>query len=655
MLTRRFKGQVGGSDKSASLPAEIDLACAADFRIGALLAEPSTLQVQFDETRATLEPRVMQALVALATARGAVVSRDGLVDLCWSGRAVSEDAINRCIAKVRRVGADSGAFEIETIARVGYRLLEHSAAPDVRPVPSFRQWFVPITAVLLLSAVVAGLLLHWRTDSGREIPRVALSGFRALNQEADAKPYSDAMSEAVANALVATGAQLAQTGPPTLTLEEARRADAALIIGGTVRKEGGTIRVTTTIMSGTVGATIVTKDLEAPASEASLLPDRVAASLASTAWLWIAQSRFEPNPAVADEIVRIVNFWGTETRAWDMARQLARANPNSASAQAALALASWNVLSGLPVERRAAALAAGRDAAKRASRLRPEFGFILPCHLTAPSLLSADCDKALRRAVASDAEPPYASVIFASQLAQSGRIREADAMMAAALADSPYDGGRMSFRMFALKMERPTERRGDLPEIQARAQRYAPDTLKDANQYEAAIANGDLAAASAMLNDPVTGDAIDNGLGKDIDNAVFRAVKTRLPTDVSAARAKCVAPPPNWLPTGTAYQTCIVGLTMLGDVNSAFSLAGLGYWNTQCCTPSEIEKRWLDGGGLYYPRVELFGSAMAPFRADPRFITIAWRAGLLAYWKSGHPPDFCDFERVPVCTLLRSH
>ena len=64
----------------------------------------------------------MQALVALTEAKGAVVSRDALIDRCWSGRIVGEDAINRCIAKVRRLAdlAPHGAFTIETVSKVGY-------------------------------------------------------------------------------------------------------------------------------------------------------------------------------------------------------------------------------------------------------------------------------------------------------------------------------------------------------------------------------------------------------------------------------------------------------------------------------------------------------------------------------------------------------
>jgi hypothetical protein len=44
---------------------------------------------------------------------------------------------------------------------------------------------------------------------------------------------------------------------------------------------------------------------------------------------------------------------------------------------------------------------------------------------------------------------------------------------------------------------------------------------------------------------------------------------------------------------------------------------------------------------------------MAPFRADPRFMELAERIGLLDYWRIGdNEPDFCATERAPVCGLL---
>src|SRR6185437_9667500 len=94
-------------------------------------------------TRENLEPRVMQVLVALARADGAVLSRDELIRQCWGGRIVGEDAINRCVSKVRQLSELGGgkAFEIETIPRVGYRLLEmqpRSTRPEVARVTDHR-------------------------------------------------------------------------------------------------------------------------------------------------------------------------------------------------------------------------------------------------------------------------------------------------------------------------------------------------------------------------------------------------------------------------------------------------------------------------------------------------------------------------------------
>ncbi len=104
--------------------AEIDLAQEAGFSLGRLDVRPSLREIRVGGRIETVEPRVMQVLVALVRADGAVVSRDQLINCCWGGRIVGEDAINRCIAKVRKVAEldGNGSFAVETVARVGYRL-----------------------------------------------------------------------------------------------------------------------------------------------------------------------------------------------------------------------------------------------------------------------------------------------------------------------------------------------------------------------------------------------------------------------------------------------------------------------------------------------------------------------------------------------------
>ncbi len=111
---------------NGSLGSRIDLATIADFSIGALRVRPSRRQVVLpDNAVRDLEPRVMQVLVSLAEGGSEVVSRDQLIERCWDGRIVGDDAVNRCIVALRTLArsTDPPLFEIETFPRIGYSLI----------------------------------------------------------------------------------------------------------------------------------------------------------------------------------------------------------------------------------------------------------------------------------------------------------------------------------------------------------------------------------------------------------------------------------------------------------------------------------------------------------------------------------------------------
>lgn len=106
----------------------IPLARRPDFPLGAAVVRPSVRTVEGPGGSAAVEPRVMQVLIALVDAGGAVLTRDDLLRICWNGTLVGEDSVNRAIAQVRRVaGATQAGFGVETIPRIGYRLTD--AAP----------------------------------------------------------------------------------------------------------------------------------------------------------------------------------------------------------------------------------------------------------------------------------------------------------------------------------------------------------------------------------------------------------------------------------------------------------------------------------------------------------------------------------------------
>lgn len=101
----------------------VALARTSPFRLGSLDVIPALREIRQDQRREVLEPRVMQVLVLLAAAGGEIVGRDELLERCWDGRIVGDNAINRVISRLRRVGEDTGAFAIETVTKVGYRLV----------------------------------------------------------------------------------------------------------------------------------------------------------------------------------------------------------------------------------------------------------------------------------------------------------------------------------------------------------------------------------------------------------------------------------------------------------------------------------------------------------------------------------------------------
>jgi DNA-binding winged helix-turn-helix (wHTH) protein len=121
---RCFADQLPMNTTTTALP--IDLARTAPFVLGATTVRPSSCEISNTEQTITIEPRVMQVLVLLAKRHGETVTRDDMIAACWRGVVVGEDAIQRCIGRLRKVAAAVGGFEIQTLSRVGYRIRELS-------------------------------------------------------------------------------------------------------------------------------------------------------------------------------------------------------------------------------------------------------------------------------------------------------------------------------------------------------------------------------------------------------------------------------------------------------------------------------------------------------------------------------------------------
>jgi DNA-binding winged helix-turn-helix (wHTH) protein len=152
-------------DASARIPRPIDLAHTPPFQLGDADVLPASREVFGHGESAVLEPLVMQVLVALHSARGETLSRDDLIDACWGGRAVTDDALNRVITRLRALARQFGGFEVKTITKVGYRLVDSQAGQGRTLVGADRRGQIGRRAAIAgvgAAAMMGAALMAWR-------------------------------------------------------------------------------------------------------------------------------------------------------------------------------------------------------------------------------------------------------------------------------------------------------------------------------------------------------------------------------------------------------------------------------------------------------------------------------------------------------------
>lgn len=166
-----------------SIAATSDLAKRSDFSIGLSTIRPSRRTIEAPGGKVSVEPRVMQVLVALYDAQGEVLSRDDLLAKCWNGVIVGDDAINRTISEIRRiVRAIDPGFTVETIPRVGYRLigkdseLEPTGTGARRSTPQVDRRRIIFGALIATAAAAAGSIAILRGNRTGQVDRLIEQG-----------------------------------------------------------------------------------------------------------------------------------------------------------------------------------------------------------------------------------------------------------------------------------------------------------------------------------------------------------------------------------------------------------------------------------------------------------------------------------------------
>ena len=463
------------TERAETIAKPVVLAHEPDFSVGSLFVQPSTRQVAGKSGSETLEPRVMQVLVALHRASGAIVTQEDLIESCWGGVVVGDNAIHRVISRIRHIAAELGgdSFRVETIAKVGYRLDNADSHPPAAnlPVASLPralptvvrtrsgQW-LRIASIAVIPAVilVTALLLAIRPEeaSGQQTS-LAVLPFRTLSNSQDY--FAEGIAEEILGNLarepelrvagrissraLAAGADAREVG---------RKLDVSYVLEGAVRKDGNQVRVTVALVRTADGMQHWSGAYAGTLDDIFLIQQRIGSEVVDSLRHRLVHSAPTTGPLTtkgdvysaylsARKLARMRES-AKATEAIALLRDAVKRDPGYAPAWAELGKAIAILMSLDPVRERATHQAEAVGHVRRALALAPD---LAEAHTAMAIVLGIDLPEAehhIRRAAQLDPNNPEVQLYlahahavagdFPKQLATINRAVELDPMFRAA-------------------------------------------------------------------------------------------------------------------------------------------------------------------------------------------------------------------------------
>ena len=614
----------------------IDLAQEADFDLGLLRVRPARCEVEWNGVSQTLQRRVMQVLVALAHGQGSVVSQDDLVIRCWRGLSVSDDAIYRCISKLRKLAVDypDAPFAIEAIPGVGYRLTSPSLVehdPAVEPTGrlrrlGFRAWAAAAALAILLLAGAAFWMFHDRAPNQHPL-RVAVQRFETLTNSADARSLAQRIPNEVVN-------EFGDSQIVTVLAGEEDRKEAApapaLIITGLVRDDSPYFSVDVRIEDGTTRAAIWSMEFKRDRREASDLPMEVAARVADV--VNVAIFARSANPPLTDDsalsALLQANDMIRDTHGSDWAQMIERAqgvvarHPEFAFGHDVLAAAYAEASERIDIPDRAQAM---KEAARREANLTLKLD---PADAGAYVILAAleptyrAREAMLLRGIKYAKHPkgPLGALYSseATLLSNVGRLREALSYQLIAHATDEWGAPKTA------QLARAYANLGNLPAARAWIQKAVQlwpnhSGVRRVQQY-----------IVGFYEQPADGLASIKAMEAETSPDANQPATWRTFTEAKAAHS----PPVTGASIRKIGEAAAEG--KISRETEIMMLAGLGETKQALeAANSALDHQQLEPWFLFTP-------VTRSLRQDPGFVGLAARMGLIKYWReTGKRPDFC--------------
>lgn len=622
---------------------DIDLAQEANFDLGFLRVRPAKCEVEWNGASQILQRRVMQVLVVLAHARGGVISQNDLVMRCWRGLSVSDDAIFRCISKLRKLAAGypDAPYAIETIPGVGYRLTSSGFAEDDPAVDlaapresRFRvSPLVIVTALLVLVVAGAALWMSLGRAPDHHALRVAVHPFETLSDFKEARSLARRIPNEVVDALGDSQIEAVLVGERAELVATGSASPApGLIVTGILRDDGHNAIVDVRIEDGATRAALWSTEFKRGSREASDLPLEVAARVADV----VNMTNFarNANPPLTDDSALTALLQTTDMirdtndGAWapmlEKAQGVVARHPEFAFGHSVLAAAYAKAADSINVPDRAREMS---DAARREANLTLKLDPKDAGAYAVLSWLEEPYNYRAREAILlrgikfarHPKEPLGALYSYEGTLLSSvGRLREALSFQLIARATDEWGPSKTA------KLALNYANMGNLPAakgwFQKAFQRWPNHSgVRRVGQYIAGFYEPP-AKGLAMIK------AMNAQRSPDDDQTTiwrsFIEARAAHSAQVSAATIPKIreAADQSKIPR----ETEIMMLAGLGEPKLAIEAAN-----------SALDKQQLQAWFLFTPITR-------NIRQDPGFVGLAARMGLIKYWReTGKWPDFC--------------
>lgn len=626
------------STQHASSMHGIDLAKEADFDLGSLRIRPAKCEVEWNGASEILQRRVMQVLVALAHARGSIVSQDDLVRRCWRGLSVTDDAIFRCISKLRKLAASyaDAPYTIETLQGVGYRLTSSgfAAGDDVADRPVHKARWIPAGSLMAAAAVAAAIVVagfiwigNGAVPAEHRVSRISVQPFETLTNSADTGSLARRVPNEIVNELGDSQIEAVLAGG-----DAADKARPGFVVTGIVRNDSTSASVDVRIEDGITREALWSAEFKRDSRQASDLPTEIAARVADIVNIAIFARAGDPPLADNSALSAVLQIHdlirdppeGAWAQMIQRGQNLVADHPDFAFGHSDLGEAYVEAAESIHGADRVQAM---KDAARREANLT----------------LRLDPQDAGAYAVLSELEPRY-----------SYRAREAILLRGIKVARHPkeplgalykYEGallddvGRLNdaltFQLVAqatdewgapktAKLAFAYANIGNLPAARAWLQKAVQrwpnhSAVLDVRKYIAGFYEGPSDALAFFK-------AADEQTPRDESNAIWRSF-----VEAKAARSEqATAAAMKSIREGTdegkiSRETEVMMLAALGQTKQAIEMANAAIDHQQLAP-------WI-----------FFTPVTQNLRQDPQFVSLASRIGLVKYWHdSGKRPDFCN-------------